>query len=62
MKKKDELIVFKKNSAWAIYPDPKAESISPRWWHKLLFWKKWNYQQWIIRREYKSLKEMMEEV
>lgn len=42
-----------------IYPDPKADAISPRWWHKLIFWKKWKYQEWKIRREYKKLKEIL---
>ena len=58
MKKKD-VIDWKVNSVWKIYPDPKADVLFPRWWHKLMFWKKWNYGEWKMRREYKSLKEIM---
>ena len=62
MKKKDDLIYFGTNKVWKIYPDSKADAIEPKWWYKFMFWKKWKYQEWKIRREYKSLKEMIKEI
>ena len=59
--KKDDLIVFKANSAWTIYPDPEAEALFPKWWHKLMFWKRWKYQDWKIRTEYKKLSDLVDE-
>ena len=41
-----------------IYVDPKADAILPRWWHKLIFWKKWKYLDWYIRAERTSLKDL----
>ncbi len=29
--------------------------ISPRWWHKLIFWKKFNYADWYMKREIVSI-------
>ncbi len=31
------------------------DAIQSKWWHKLLFWKKWNYaiDHWRIKREFK---------
>jgi hypothetical protein len=57
-----DLVYFGKSKVWKIYPDEKADAIQPRWWHKLLFWKKWNYAEWKIRNEYKSLEEMLDDV
>lgn len=55
----NDIVMFKTNSMWKMYPDPKSDAIIPKWWHKLIFWKKWNYQHWKIRREYKKLSEML---
>jgi len=30
----------------------------PKWWHKFIFWKRWKYPEWVVRKEYKSLKEI----
>ena len=62
LKKEDvDLVYFGKSQVWKIYPDKNADAIQPRWWHKLMFWKKWNYGEWKIRREYKSLREMLDD-
>ena len=26
----------------------KCDALWPRWWHKLIFWKKWVYPEWIV--------------
>jgi hypothetical protein len=45
---------------WKVYPDKNTDAIQPRWWHKLMFWKKWNYGEWKIRTEYKKLSDIMD--
>ena len=47
---------------WNLNFDSKADAIQPRWWHKLMFWKKWNYGEWKIRREYKKLSDIMDDI
>lgn len=32
----------------------------PKWWHKFIFWKKYDYSWFIFEREYLNLKELME--
>ncbi len=58
--KKDSLIIFKPNAVWKVYVDPNAEAIQPKWWHKLFFWKKWNYAQWKMKRDYIKLKDLLD--
>ena len=53
--------MLKNMKPYNIYVDKEANSISPRWWHKLLFWKKYKYHQFIIKLEYKTLKEMIDD-
>ena len=59
--KKEDGITFKVNGVWTIYPDGTAHALYPRWWHRLMFWKKWNYGEWKIKQEYKKLSEMLDE-
>jgi hypothetical protein len=67
MKEKEpNIVIFKPCSIWLMSKDENGEeidAIQPRWWHKLMFWKKWNYStdHWIIKRQYKSLKQMMDD-
>lgn len=42
-----------------IHPDHKADSLFPKWWHKLIFWKKFKYQDFRIKREFLSIKDLL---
>ena len=59
MTKRNDKVDYKVCGVWNMYPDPEVDAISPRWWHKLLFWKKWNYGEWKIKREYKKLSDLV---
>jgi hypothetical protein len=43
------------------YVDPAWDALEPKWWHRLIFWKKWHYPEYILTREWKTLKQLQEE-
>ena len=58
---KEDDLISKPSGVWAIYPDPTATHLRERWWHKLMFWKKFRYQMWAQKRHYKSLKDFVDD-
>jgi hypothetical protein len=58
---KDGDVIFNVTGVWTIYPDNKAHKLFPRWWHKFMFWKRWNYGEWKIKQEYKKLSDIMDD-
>jgi len=44
---------------WKVDPNSKARKLEPKWYHKLEFWNKW--WEWKAEREYKKLKEILNE-
>jgi len=62
---KDENIkitIIQPKPLWIATKNSKGENIDalePRWWHKLIFWKKWAYADFFIRTEKKSIKELI---
>lgn len=42
-----------------IFVDASCDAITPRWWHKLIFWKKWKYQSFHMVRQFVSLKQII---
>jgi len=57
--KKKNLYTHIIDSSWTFSLNPKAKALTPKWYHKLEFWNKW--WKWGIKREYKSLKEFLNE-
>jgi hypothetical protein len=41
-----------------IYVDPKADYLYPRWWHRFVFWKKFRYPEWKIKRRFITLTQL----
>lgn len=44
---------------FSINIDPQAEYLVPKWWHKLIFWKKFKYHSFFMRRKFKSIKDLL---
>jgi len=44
---------------FSLYPDYKAEYLVPKWWHKLIFWKKFKYQPFNMKRQFVSIKDIL---
>ncbi len=35
-----------------------VDALEQKWWHKLIFWKKWIYADWFIKTEKISIKDL----
>lgn len=44
---------------FSINIDPQAEYLVPKWWHKLIFWKKFKYHSFLMKRQLKSIKDLL---
>lgn len=45
-----------KSVGFDIFPNPKSRYLFPKWWHKLLFWRK--KDRWYTKRVFRTLEEM----
>ena len=43
-----------------IYVDPTVDCLFPKWWHRFIFWHKYKYPKYIIKREFIKLKDLKE--
>lgn len=46
---------------WPFYIDEDVNTISPKWWHKLVFWKKWVYPTMVVKRRVMTRKQVIKE-
>jgi len=44
---------------YSISLDHKVDCLVPRWWHKFIFWKKFKYQDFHMKREFLSIKDLL---